>query len=237
MPKESKLELKVGLFVLVAMIGFTVFIFSLNDSAVFSKGKTLRVIFQFADGLKNSAPVRIAGVDEGVVKKVYLFFDRQDSKTKAEVEIQVGKDTKIPADSTVMINQLGLLGEKYVEIVPGIDTKSFFEEGQVILGKEPISQVAISEKIMEVANKFDKTIGGASKILGDENNIQAISKTFQSISLLTNNLSGISDNIRQGKGTIGRLFYDEKLYDDVEGLAADLKANPWKLLYRPKDIK
>ena len=234
MIKESKLEFKVGAFVLLALIVLTVFIFSINDSAVFVKGKTMRIIFDFADGLKKSAPVRMAGVDEGLVKDIHLFFDRQDSKTKAEVQIRVGKDTKIPSDSVVMINQLGLLGEKYIEIVPGLDTKSFYEDGQVIIGKDPVSQVEISEKIMDVVKKFDKTVGGVSQIMGNENNIESISKTLSNLSMLTGNLADISKNIHEGKGTVGRLFYDDRLYDDLEGFAADLKANPWKLLYRPK---
>ena len=86
MPKELNLEFKVGLFMLAAMIGLAVFIFSVSDSAVLKKEKIVRVVFGFANGLKKSAPVRIAGVDEGLVKDIRLFFDRTDSKTKVEVE-------------------------------------------------------------------------------------------------------------------------------------------------------
>ncbi len=235
MSKESRLEFKVGLFVLAAMIGLAFFIFSVNDSSIFAKGKKLKFIFQFADGLKESAPVRIAGVDEGVVTDIHLFFDRQDRKTKAEVQVKIQKDTQIPSDSVVLINQLGLLGEKYIEIVPGVETKTFFENGQVIVGKDPISQNAISEKIMGAANKFDQTMSGLSKIMSDEKNIESVSQTLQGLGMISSNLARVSENIKEGKGTIGRLFYDERLYDDLQGLASELKANPWKLLYRPKD--
>ena len=111
MPKEKNLEFKVGVFVLIALLGLSFFIFSITDSPVFEKGKSFKVVFGFANGLKKSAPVRIAGVDQGIVKEISLFFDTTDNKTKAEIELWVKKEVQIPRDSTIMINQLGLMGE------------------------------------------------------------------------------------------------------------------------------
>ena len=58
-----------------------------------------------------------------------------------------------------------------------------------------------------------------------------------SLSLSNNYINDILEDIKLGKGTVGRLFYDDSLYNDLEGLAADLKEHPWKLLYRPKKSK
>ncbi len=237
MPKETNLEFKVGLFVLVALVALTVFIFSISDSSVFEKGKTLRVVFDFANGVKKSAPVRVAGVDEGIVKDIKLFFDPSDEKTKVEVELTIKKETKIPVDSVVFINQLGLLGEKYVEVTPGRDRKQFIQEGTTMIGRNPIAQEAISEKVMDVSKKLEEAIGGITTIIRDEQNVASIRKALQNISLLMGNLNDIAMDVKAGKGTVGRLFYNNQLYDDLEGLTADLKANPWKLLYRPKTAK
>ena len=54
---------------------------------------------------------------------------------------------------------------------------------------------------------------------------------------MTGSLDVILYDMTEGKGTIGRLLYDERLYDDLQGLTADLKEHPWKLLYRPKKGK
>lgn len=227
MPKEKNLEFKVGLFVLIALIGLSFFIFSITDSPVFEKGKSLKAVFSFANGLKKSAPVRIAGVDQGIVKEINLFFDEDERKTKAGIELWVKKDVHIPKDSTIMINQLGLMGEKYVEITPGTDTSAFLQDGQVIVGIDPIAQEAIAQKVMEVASGLDKMIS-------DEKTKNSISATLENLSLVTGNLRDITSSVKDGKGTLGRILYDERLYDDLQGLTADLKANPWKLLYRPK---
>ncbi len=227
MPKEKNLEFKVGLFVLIALIGLAVFIFSITDSPIFEGGKTLKAIFNFANGLKKSAPVRIAGVDQGIVREINLFFDAQEHKTKAKIELWVKKDVQIPKDSTIMINQLGLMGEKYIEITPGVDNQTFLKDGQVIVGIDPIAQEAIAQKVMEVA-------AGLDKVISDERTKSSIGSTLENLSLVTGNLRDITSSIKDGKGTIGRILYDERLYEDLEGLTADLKQNPWKLLYRPK---
>jgi phospholipid/cholesterol/gamma-HCH transport system substrate-binding protein len=233
MRKESNLEFKVGLFVFVAALFLTIFIFSITDSTVFEKGKSLKVIFNFANGLKENAPVRVAGVDQGVVKDINLFFDRSDTKTKVEVEIWIKKETKVPADSIIMINQLGLLGEKYIEVVPGVDTKQFLESGQLIVGKDPIPQELISERVMEVATKIDKTFAGVSQIINDAENQNSFNAALSNISSITGNVDDIIADMKSGRGTLGKFFYDDQLYENLEGLSAELKANPWKLLYRP----
>ena len=46
--------------------------------------------------------------------------------------------------------------------------------------------------------------------------------------------SYVANRIKSGQGTIGRLLTDESIYNNLDELTADLKVNPWKLLYRPK---
>ncbi|MCA9407054.1 MAG: MCE family protein [Candidatus Omnitrophica bacterium] len=235
MIKDTRLEFKVGLFVLTALAAITFFIWSITDPAVFEDGKSLKVIFTFANGLKKTAPVRIAGVDEGIVKDISLFFDQHDNKTKAEVILWIKKNTQIPIDSTITINQLGLLGEKYIEIIPGMDTRNFLQTGQTVIGKNPIPQEMISEKVLTVANKIEESISGINKIINDQANVESVQRMLENLSLATGGFNDLLTDVRSGKGTIGRLFYDDRLYEDLQGMTADLRANPWKLLYRPKE--
>lgn len=237
MPKESNLELKVGLFMLIALVLLGMFIFSVSSSSVLKKGKSLKVVFGFANGLKRNAPVRIAGVDEGLVRNVQLFFDRVDGKTKVEVDLWVKEDTMIPGDSVVTINQLGMMGEKYIEIFPGEDTQNFLESKQTIIGKDPIPQEAISQRVMQVSDRLESAIGGFDRLISNEKNVESIGITLENLGSMTGKLDDILFDMKEGKGTVGKLLYDERLYDDLQGLTADLKENPWKLLYRPKGSK
>jgi phospholipid/cholesterol/gamma-HCH transport system substrate-binding protein len=90
---------------------------------------------------------------------------------------------------------------------------------------------------MEVSSRLENAIGGIDRLVSNEKNIDSIGAALENLSLMTGNLNGILLDMKEGKGTVGKLFYDERLYDDLEGLTADLKENPWKLLYRPKGSK
>jgi phospholipid/cholesterol/gamma-HCH transport system substrate-binding protein len=237
MPRESNLELKVGFFVIVALVFLSVFILSVGDFAQFQRGDLYRIVFNNANGVKKSAPVRVAGVETGLVQEVSLFFDPKESKTKVQIFIWVKQGTKIPSDSQVMVNQLGLFGEKYIEILPGLDRQHLFSVGGTIIGVDPIIQEEISKKIMQVADKVEEGISGLNAIITDPENRESFKLTLKQLGLLTGNLEQILAHIQSGQGTAGKLLYDNAVYNDLQTLTADLKANPWKLLYRPKTEK
>ncbi|MCK5581640.1 MAG: MCE family protein [Candidatus Omnitrophica bacterium] len=264
MTKEKYLELKVGGLVLVSFVLLAAFILSIGDFSIFEEGKTLNVTFEFANGLKRSAPVRVAGVDAGVVKDVQLFFDSQENKTKVNVVVWVRQETNIPIDSIAMINQLGLLGEKYLEIVPGLNMQKFFNEGDVLEGIDPILQEKISQRVVEVAAKLEDGIESINQLISDKGSQQALRNTLRQVSSLSEGLNEIINNgenqesvrltlqrmsslterldrivqrIEAGEGTVGKLLAEERIYDDLQSLSLDLKNNPWKLLYRAKDKK
>jgi len=56
----------------------------------------------------------------------------------------------------------------------------------------------------------------------------------ESLTQLAENANAIVLNLKQGKGTIGKLLTDEKIYNDMEAFVADIKAHPWKLLSKPR---
>ncbi len=98
MSRDNGLELKVGLFVLMALSALTFFIISISDLSIFEKGRHIQVVFGFASGLREAAPVRLAGVEVGLVKKLQVFVDENDGrKTKVRVSVWIKDDIAIPA--------------------------------------------------------------------------------------------------------------------------------------------
>lgn len=226
MPKESNLSLKVGLFVVVAFILGGVLIFSVSDIATLEKGRNLQVVFGFANGLRKAAPVRFAGVECGIVKNVEVFFDSKESKPKVKVDFWIKDGTLIPVDSTAAINQLGLLGEKYLEIVPGVSLQQL-TAGLTLQSKDPIAVEKLSELVSQLAVKIEKSVDGFNGVVNNEKNQKSIETTLEGLSVIVT-------QVKEGQGTIGKLFFDPSLFNNLEEFTLDLKANPWKLLYRPK---
>lgn len=78
-------------------------------------GTVLTARFDKIDGLNNGADVRIAGVKVGSVTA-----QRINPETfAAEVTLNVDSTLRLPSDTSAEITSEGLLGGKYVSLVPG----------------------------------------------------------------------------------------------------------------------
>ncbi|MDD5005267.1 MAG: MlaD family protein [Candidatus Omnitrophica bacterium] len=213
--KLKRTELQVGVFVFIGMIILIVFVLMIGDFRLINPGYTFKISFSFANGVKVSAPVRLAGVEVGEVKSLNIGYDEQAKKPQVLISVWVKKNAKIPIDSRVWVNMLGVLGEKYIEIIPGQNFKALLTEGSIIKGEDPISIQELTDLSRQVAMQVGDTVA-------------KLSETLDSLNL-------IFDNIKQGQGTVGKLFFDNSLYDNIDEMFADLKKNPWKLLYRSKE--
>ena len=149
-------ELKVGIFIAVGILIFFIVVFSIGDVYLVRKGYHINILFNFANGISESAPVRVAGVNVGQIDKIDLFFDEEEKKTKVRLLAWIEDEKiKITKDSMPVINTLGLLGEKYLEIFQGKDTENFLASGDQIIGHDPIPTELIAEKVSGIADSVE----------------------------------------------------------------------------------
>ena len=165
---QSKLELKVGIFVFIGLVILTAFILSMKDFKSMTAGYELNFIFNFANGVKIGAPVRFAGVDVGEIKEISFVTTADDPKPKVRIVGSVKKEIKVPVDSTVWVNTLGLLGEKYIEIMPGKDSSNILLAKQALVGVDPIPMQEVSVLAKDIATHLDESI---KKIINKEGTI------------------------------------------------------------------
>ena len=152
--RESKVfELKVGIFIAVGILIFFIVVFSIGDVYLIRKGYHINILFNFANGITESAPVRLAGVNVGQIDKIDIFYDEEEKMTKVRLMAWIEDEKiKIAADSVALINTLGLLGEKYLEIFPGADTVNFLDPEEEIIGHDPIPTERLAEKVDGIAD-------------------------------------------------------------------------------------
>ncbi len=220
--KSKGTELKVGIFVFIGLVIFVLFVLMIGDFRLINPGYTFKVTFGFANGVTNSAPVRLSGVDVGEVRNIIIGYDESAKKPLVTIEVWVRKAAKIPADSRVWVNMLGLLGEKYIEIIPGQDHTNLLREGSIIIGEDPIAIQEITDLSREIAEQVGETV-------------EDVSVTLSKLNMTLDSINLILANVERGDGTVGRLFFDDSLYNNIDEMFGDLKEHPWKLLYRPKD--
>lgn len=242
MERRSSFEMKVGIFVFIGIVIFTIIIFSIGDFYTIKKGYTINVLFNFANGIDIGAPVRFAGFEVGEVQNINIIYDRVSSRPMVELIVWLNEKTKINEDAMAYINTLGLLGEKYLEIMPGNPQSRVLKRGDSLTGRDPVSTEEISREVHTTLVKLSSTIDSINKIVGDEELQASLKGTITHCEQLGVSLKGLSDTtteliegIKKGQGTLGKLIFDDALYNELNEFVDDLKAHPWKLLYRPKE--
>jgi len=162
---KTKLELKVGIFVFLGLVILTTFILSIGGIKTWSSGYKVNFIFNFVNGIKVGAPVRFAGVDVGQVKHIdFIYPDNPSDATQIKLLCWIKSEVKVPVDSTVWVNTLGLLGEKYVEIMPGKDFTNCLSPNQFFAGVNPIPM----HEVFRTANNIVENLSEAIRRLKDK---------------------------------------------------------------------
>jgi phospholipid/cholesterol/gamma-HCH transport system substrate-binding protein len=112
--RRGTLELVVGLFILagIGCLGYMSIRYARME-VTGNNGYLVTAVFPSIAGLKNGALVEIAGVQIGRVKQITL------DNYKAKVVLSVNGTVQLQDDSIARIKTKGLLGEKYIDIVPG----------------------------------------------------------------------------------------------------------------------
>lgn len=127
-------ELRVGLFVLMALGMASVFVFYLTQgSSLFSREVTYVTYLSDAAGLAKGAPVRLVGFAVGTVDEVGLSEFRDDPERHAKVVFRVRREyaDDIRSDSEAYVTTEGLLGQSVLEITRGMTGTPVAEGGEV----------------------------------------------------------------------------------------------------------
>jgi phospholipid/cholesterol/gamma-HCH transport system substrate-binding protein len=125
--KQSNIELSAGTFVLLGIAAVVWFAVQAGAGVAIG-GSTYEVNARFTNigGLKPGSQVFIAGVPVGHVEKIDL-----DSQYAAIVHLNVKQDVHLPSDTIASIKTNGLLGDKYVALAPGADSKNLSAGGTI----------------------------------------------------------------------------------------------------------
>ena len=218
--------IKIGSFFLVGFFLLFLTLISIREVNVFKGTYLINIKFDFAEGLRSSSPVRFCGVDVGEVKTVRIA--EEGSKPLVYIQAKIEKGIKIPKNSYFFINSLSLFGEKYLEVDPPEKAEAYLIEGETVDGLSPVP-------LFSIFAALSKTMNDVGKIVGDTGTQDTVGNILDNLNSITLNLDGILKDMRNKQGTIGRLLYDDSLYQTTEEFMQDLKTHPWKLLYKPKE--
>ncbi|MDR0622115.1 MAG: MCE family protein [Deltaproteobacteria bacterium] len=235
-----KTELKVGLFILLALAALIWMTFRLGGfHRSVQNFYEVDAIFPEAAGLKVGVTVQVAGIAVGRVESIELYEDQ------AKVSMLVRNDVPLPVDTVAQIKTQGVLGDKYIELAPGKDTRNYLSSGEQIQKTlespdmselfQKLSSVADDIKVLTSAlasddggqdlrdivvnlKELSENINGLVKTSGP-----GIEDTLAALGRSVANLEKISDQIASGQGTLGRLVNDDSILREFHSALASVK--------------
>jgi phospholipid/cholesterol/gamma-HCH transport system substrate-binding protein len=139
---------RVGAFMLVILLILGYFILKIEDIQI-GRGKEARTVtvdFNNVAGLDEKSAVRIAGVRKGKVDKIQVL-----PNGKARVTLKIDNDVPLHTNAIASIANLGLLGEKYVELDPGTGNTPVMQGENVALPQPGASTASIDQVTNQVS--------------------------------------------------------------------------------------
>lgn len=187
--------LRVGIILVVAIAIAMWASLTGGGTSIFDPKAEFNCYFRNVDGLLGGSPVWMAGVEVGNVRSVH--FVNLDSLRTVELVCKVQTDVwkMITKGTEVQLGTIGLLGDKYVEIIPGPIGGPVIAEGSTI----PVRDVGSAVAMFEQGTKALKQAGSVA-----------------------GNLDDVLGRMNRGEGTLGQLATNDTLYFQMSALMGRL---------------
>lgn len=187
MAKPRSMEIKVGIFLVVCLIVTAGLVIKFGKlESIRAKTYTITVVFPNVAGLVRDANVMYAGIPVGKVKDIRLS---EEGELKVRVFLSIYEGYTIRKDAQFVINQSGLLGDRYVDVVPRSATAEALKPGQEVNG---MSSVDLTEAMRGVVDVLRQTAGTIARIDEAVRRTDQAIKRFDGVVLTTQNLEHVS---------------------------------------------
>ncbi len=198
--ERKNLEVFVGIFLVIGLgfIATLVVTFGRVGQGL-QKKYPLLVEFPNAGGLVKDSDVLLSGARIGSVAESPQLAE---NSYRVIVKINIREDVKIPRKARFLIGSSGLLGDRFVDVIPPpgeFDPKDMAEPGESILGSRATGLDDLTAKGSVVLDQVSEELGQIKKLTADlhqgllsERNIKNLEETIQSLRTTSENLSASS---------------------------------------------
>lgn len=185
-PRFKHLERKIGMFILVALLGIVISIVLYGvQKDYFTPIYTLHFTVDRGTGFSKGMSVKLSGFRIGRVTSIAL---NEQAMVDIKVEVDKKYRTWIRNDSTVKLVKEGLVGDSIVDVSVGSLDKPELKDGAAIIY---VKTPALDEMAQEIVEKVKPVLFEIRDIISYINNPDGdIKKTVHNLEVLTKNLEG-----------------------------------------------
>ena len=221
-------QVKIGMVVVLALIIIVLMILRLEEGMGLVARKTaFHALVDHTQGLKIGGPVRMNGVDIGNIHDITIAADSAQVDIKFAVKADVARH--IREDAAINIKALGLLGDKFLEIVPGSPGRRPLPPGSIITGRSGPDVTDLTTGAAMTIDRVNKTLeqiqealtavtqgqGTTGKLIKDPEVFDRSKEVLEKLDRASEKGLGLLEKIEQGQGTVGKLITDGELVADV----------------------
>jgi len=219
---KNSLETRLGIFVALALIAAVLIMETVGGVERFRRGYRLHAEFNNVQELKVGDRVKMAGVEVGRIERISL----DETNNKVKVTMKLHKDVIVRTDSTATVKFTGLLGQNFVAVDFGSPSAPPATDNAYLPTKEQPDLSAMMQKIDNVATGVEnltKTFTGdkIENLIGPFTDFLTANQAPLTATIA--NMKAVSTQIREGKGTVGKLIYDEALYNSALAAVTNLQ--------------
>lgn len=194
MEQQSKRSVIVGIFVFIALIIFVLGVMTLGgQKSLFNRGATISANFREVNGLTAGNNVWFAGVKVGTVQEIAF---EPNGTVRVDMNIEKKYQSIIKKDAKAKVGADGFIGNKLVILSGGSPSAAVVENGTVL---------------------------AAEQALGMEEMMATLQENNRNLLTITSNFKTLSDQMVNGKGTVGKLLNDEQLFNDLQQSITTIK--------------
>jgi phospholipid/cholesterol/gamma-HCH transport system substrate-binding protein len=209
---KNSLESRLGIFVALAVVAAVVIIEMLGGPEHFMRGYHLSTLFDNVQELKVGDRVKMAGVEVGRVEKILLEGE------KARVIMKMKRNAQVRTDSIATVKFTGLMGQNFVSLDFGSPGAPLATDNAQLESREQPDLSVVMAKIDDVASgvqNLTKSFSGLKidELLGPF--IDFMKDNRAPLTATISNINSVTHQVAQGQGTVGRLIYEDQLYNSA----------------------
>ncbi len=224
MPRTRSLawaQLKIGLVILVALVLASIMAFMVSgEGGFFWQRYSLKTMFDNIAGLKEGAPVRVAGVEVGSVKALNFVGDR----VEVTMELSKEQQSRVTTSSLASLGSVSLLGEAAVDITASSGGEPIPEWGYIPSGRTAGSISDVATQASRGLEEVTKLIADVREGRGTVGRLFTDDALYREINTFVDAAEDVARNLSEGNGTIARLSQDPAVADALEGSLQNLEA-------------
>src|SRR5882724_1976571 len=218
---KNSLESRLGIFVALAVVAAVVIIEMLGGPEHFMRGYHLSTLFANVQELKVGDRVKMAGVEVGRVEKILLEGE------KARVIMKMKRNAQVRTDSIATVKFTGLMGQNFVSLDFGSTGAPLATDNAQLESREQPDLSVVMAKIDDVATGVQNLTKRFSGLKIDELLGPFIVFKKDNRAPLTapiSNINSVTHQVAQGQGTVGRLIYEDQLYNSALATVSNLQS-------------